>query len=310
MINRMMIAASAYRELARFLVGKRESTTREQVGLNRRPGRLTRHLLAKDICFLSGVSISTYEQLERGRFRYPTRRLFTRIAKALRLTEADTNTLLLLADLSVWCGPNPNPLAQTLLDNIKTCPAYTCTPRLDVVAYNRLADALFDFNGDGSPNALNQIFRIYGDPKRRRRHKSPAAEKNLMLAALKKYLAQNPSDPGVTDLAAELSRVTPTFIRDWATLVADDDINASLELLDGKVGAMTLKRLQLSVAGGDESTYMLVLVDEASEKAIRAIRAQPWMSVARVGRTNQSDATARSEKRADMAGHAFALRRV
>jgi hypothetical protein len=93
--------------------------------------------------------------------------------------------LLLLGDFSASVGSGADPLAQSFLDSIKASPAYICTRRLDVVAYNRIADALFDFAGDGSTLAHNQLLRIYTDPQRRKRHKSPATEKAFLLSTLK-----------------------------------------------------------------------------------------------------------------------------
>jgi hypothetical protein len=82
-----MSTVSAFRELAQFLIAKRESTTREQ--------------------------------LERGRFGNRTRVLITRIASALRLTLHETNMMLLLADLTGSTGSTVNPLALALAMELK-----------------------------------------------------------------------------------------------------------------------------------------------------------------------------------------------
>jgi transcriptional regulator with XRE-family HTH domain len=142
-------------------------------------------LMAKDICSLSGVSITSYEQLERGRYANPARPMIKELARALRLNPAETNRLFLLADLSGTSEPRLDPLAVALLGSLKLCPAYYLNPRLDAVAYNRLADSIFDVCGDGTMNSKNQIWRIYTDPQRRRRYENPVEEKAFLLGAPK-----------------------------------------------------------------------------------------------------------------------------
>jgi hypothetical protein len=68
--------------------------------------------------------------------------------------------------LSRTTGPQLDPHWQGLLDTIKDCPAFVCNARLDVVAFNRMANRVYDFLGDGSRYSFNQVWRLYMDARR------------------------------------------------------------------------------------------------------------------------------------------------
>jgi hypothetical protein len=182
---------------------------------------------------------------------------------------------MLLADLSVRLVPDFDPIAQGFLDSIKTSPAYMCTLRFDVFAYNRTADALFDFAGDGSARARNQLWRIYTDSQRRKRYKRPSKEKDFLLSAVKTYGASNAA-ADLSELLAAVSRASPTFDSDWASPRMAEPNERPVVLTDSKVGEMSMNRVQLTLAGTDALLMVLLPADDASDKAIRAIRNRPY----------------------------------
>jgi hypothetical protein len=132
--------------------------------------------------------------------------------------------------------PNPNPHALALLDSFKLCPAYLCNSRLDVIAYNRLADSIFDVRGDGSANSNNQLWRIYTDAHRRQRYETPVKEKAFLFSALQENLRQQEGGQSVMRLLAELKRVSPAFSGDWLVPQTRMACNSPFTIIDRRVG--------------------------------------------------------------------------
>ena len=142
-----------------FLTSRRSRLTPEQAGLpvyggNRRVPGLRR----EEVALLAGMSVDYYVRLERGNAKGVSESVLESLARALQLDEAERLHLFDLAN-AVNAGassgsstrarrtgraarPQVRPSVQRILDAMTTAPAYARSPRLDVLAHNRLGRAL------------------------------------------------------------------------------------------------------------------------------------------------------------------------
>jgi len=99
---------------------------------------------------LAGVSVDYYIRLERGDLGGASESVLDALANALKLDEAERDYLVQLARAS---GPartrtskprsSVRPAVQQVLDAISDAPAWVRNGRLDIIAANRLARALY-----------------------------------------------------------------------------------------------------------------------------------------------------------------------
>src|SRR3954470_13537259 len=136
-------------ELSEFLRTRRARLKPEDVGLpdfgrHRRVPGLRREELAQ----LAGVSVAYYTRLEQGNGRNVSAEVLDAIARALRLSDAEHAHLTHLAKPKTH---KKKPSARTeqvrgsirqLLDSVDV-PAYVSGRRSDILAWNRMAAAVF-----------------------------------------------------------------------------------------------------------------------------------------------------------------------
>jgi transcriptional regulator with XRE-family HTH domain len=136
-------------ELSEFLRTRRARLKPEDVGLpvfgrHRRVQGLRREELAQ----LAGVSVAYYTRLEQGNGRNVSAEVLDSIARALRLTDAEHAHLTDLAKPRAHRKPKARTqqvrgALRQLLDSIDAIPAFIIGCRTDVLAWNRMAVAVF-----------------------------------------------------------------------------------------------------------------------------------------------------------------------
>jgi transcriptional regulator with XRE-family HTH domain len=136
-------------ELSEFLRTRRARLKPEDVGLQsfgryRRVPGLRREELAQ----LAGVSAAYYTRLEQGNGRHVSAEVLDAIARALRLSDAEHAHLTHLAKprqkkRSVGRTQHVRGSLRTLLDTMDGVPATLVGRRGDILAWNRMAAAVF-----------------------------------------------------------------------------------------------------------------------------------------------------------------------
>ena len=166
---------------------------------------------------LAGVGLTWYTWFEQGRDIQVSESFLLKVAKALKLDDAECSHLFLLAhrrpppsEARQW--PTVNPLIQQLLDDLTARPAYVLNLRWDVIAWNAAADGLFDFSGRAQPDR-NIIGMVFADPDFRRRLPAWREDAARLLAQFRCDLASAPDDPAMLWLIEELTKVSPDFRR-------------------------------------------------------------------------------------------------
>lgn len=212
-------------EVKAFLSSRRAKITPEQAGLvaygrNRRVPGLRR----SEVADLAGVSVEYYSQLERGNLRGVSDSVLDALARALRLDEAERAYLVDLvraAGRATRARRKPQaqqvrPSVARVLNGMTAGPAFVHNGRLDVLAANPLAEALF------AP--------VYADPARPVNHArftflAPRARDFWIdweraagdaVAMLRTEAGRDPHDRGLIDLVGELSTRSDAFRVQWA----------------------------------------------------------------------------------------------
>jgi MmyB-like transcription regulator ligand binding domain len=141
--------------------------------------------------------------------------------RALRLNDLERAHLFRIARPSrIRPGPLPpqrvRPGLQLLVDTLTDVPVLVLGRRLDVLAGNGLARALYtDF--DALPARHRNMARlIFLDEKVRTLHTDWEDGARGVVATLHLYAGRHPHDPALTELAGEISRRDPDFRRWWA----------------------------------------------------------------------------------------------
>ncbi|WP_248966009.1 helix-turn-helix transcriptional regulator [Sphaerisporangium perillae] len=216
-------------EVKAFLSSRRAKITPGQAGLsaygrNRRVPGLRR----SEVADLAGVSVEYYAQLERGNLSGVSDGVLDTLARALQLDEAERAHLF---DLARAAGPaartrrrraaeEVRPGVARILEGMTGMPAFVHNGRLDVLAANLLAKALF------AP--------VFADPARPAHQPVNHARFNFLnprahdfwidweraaddsVAMLRTEAGRDPYDKALTGLVGELSTRSEAFRIRWA----------------------------------------------------------------------------------------------
>ncbi|MFF2199316.1 helix-turn-helix domain-containing protein [Streptomyces sp. NPDC058145] len=211
-------------ELSEFLRSRRARLKPEDVGLpdfgrRRRVPGLRREELAQ----LAGVSVAYYTRLEQGNGRNVSAEVLDSIARALRLTDAEHAHLTHLAKPTAH-KKKPTARQQQvraalrqLLDSMEGVPAYVVGRRTEVLAWNRMAAAVFGDWSELAPAERNWARMVFLRPDYRDLFIDWEQKAIDIVCALRMDAGCYPDDPRLSTLVGELSVKSAEFRRLWAT---------------------------------------------------------------------------------------------
>ncbi len=218
---------STREEISSFLTSRRARINPESAGVpvfggrRRVPG-----LRREEVAHLSGVSTDYYARLERGDTRGASRDVLESIARALQLDDTERQHLVDLVE--VTAAPHrrkPRPKTRTVvargtqavLDAL-TVPALVQNSRLDIVATNRLAAALYDLP---DPAAGGEVFNAarfqFLDSRARDFYIDFDRAKRTAVALLHQAAGKDPFDEELIRLIGQLSTQNAEFRALWAS---------------------------------------------------------------------------------------------
>jgi transcriptional regulator with XRE-family HTH domain len=203
------------RRLGEFLRARRQITTVEQVGLISTGNRRTPGLRRDEVAMLAGVSVDYYIRLEQGRERHPSAQVLGALARVLRLDPEAAAHLHELAhprprkfELSDRVDPN----VRRLMEGWDNVPAYVVNHRLDVLARNRLATALYE----GLEHSDNLLRLALLNPAAHEFYLDWEQDTHSKVAHLRAAAGAGHDDPLLLELVEELSLGSEDFRRMWA----------------------------------------------------------------------------------------------
>jgi transcriptional regulator with XRE-family HTH domain len=211
-------------ELGAFLRSRRERLRPEDVSLIAGPRRRTPGLRREEVAVLAHISTEYYVRLEQGRAPRPSAEVLAGIAEALRLTDAESGHLHVLAGTApARTGRHARdvrPSILALLERLPQTAAFVTSAIFEVLAWNDLTAALMEDFAPLSPADRNLARRAFLGPARpdgTLYGVSDGAEfRQHVVMELRATLARYPSDPAVTGLVAELRDGSADFARLWA----------------------------------------------------------------------------------------------
>jgi transcriptional regulator with XRE-family HTH domain len=211
-------------ELGAFLRSRRERLRPEDVGLWSGPRRRTPGLRREEIAVLAHISTEYYVRLEQGRAPRPSSEVLAGIAGALRLTDAESDHLHVLAGTA----PSRNglhrrdvrPSILALVQRLPLTAAIVTSATFEVLAWNDLAAALMEDFALVAPHERNLARKAFSTPVS---DDAPlygitdrAEFRQNVVMELRAVIARYPSDPAVTGLVDELMESSAEFARLWA----------------------------------------------------------------------------------------------
>ena len=211
-------------EVKAFLSSRRAKITPERAGLsNYSRSRRVLGLRRSEVADLAGISVEYYAQLERGNLAGVSASVLDALCGALQLDEAEREHLL---DLARAAGParrsrrrssaqRIRPSIARILQGMTQVPAFVENGRLDVLATNPLAAALYApvFADPARPANLARF--TFLNPQARTFWGDWARVADDTVAMLRTEAGRDPFDKGLTDLVGELSTRSDGFRVRW-----------------------------------------------------------------------------------------------
>ncbi|MFF3485630.1 helix-turn-helix transcriptional regulator [Streptomyces sp. NPDC002701] len=210
-------------ELGAFLRSRRERLRPQDVGLPAGSRRRTPGLRREEAAVLAHISTEYYIRLEQGRAPRPSSEVLAGIAGALRLTDAESDHLHVLAGTAPTRDRlhrrDVRPSILALLERLPQTAAIVISATFEVLAWNDLAAALMEDFTELAPAERNLARRAFlrpTGPDTMPYGISDAAEfRHQVVMELRAALARYPTDSEVTGLVDELREVSPDFARLW-----------------------------------------------------------------------------------------------
>ncbi|WP_329039022.1 helix-turn-helix transcriptional regulator [Streptomyces sp. NBC_01725] len=211
-----------------FLTTRRAKITPERAGLPTSGRRRVPGLRREEVAVLAGVSTEWYTRLEKGHINGVSEDVLDAVARALHLDEDERTYLFDLARAAQPASRTPRrrkavdvpDRVQWLLDSMTLSAAFVTNGRLDIVATNALARALFapmftsaTADERGRPNFARYYFL---DPGSHHFVTDWESAVSITTALLRTEAGRYPDDKALRELIGELSTVSTDFRARWA----------------------------------------------------------------------------------------------
>ena len=258
-------------EIREFLTSRRARITPEQAGLKISPlagARRVPGLRREEVAMLAGVSVPYYTRLERGDARGATDAVLDAISRALQLDDVERAHLFDLvraanATTAAARGPR-RPARQpvraqlrNMLEAMDGVPAYLRNGRLDILAGNALARALFAPIFDSPARPVNAARFTFLDPAALEFYPDWDAVADQNVATLRAEVGRNPYDKALSDLIGELATRGDTFRERWARHEVHRHRAGSKRLNHPLIGELTFNYEAMDLAA-DEGLCLVV----------------------------------------------------
>lgn len=261
-------------ELSEFLRSRRARLKPEDVGLpdfgrHRRVPGLRREELAQ----LAGVSVAYYTRLEQGNGRNVSAEVLGSIARALRLTDAEHAHLTHLAKPKAH---KKKPAARQqhvratlrqLLDAMDGVPAYVVGRRTEILAWNRMAAAVFGDWSELPPAERNWARLVFLQPEYRDLFVDWEQKAIDIVCGLRMDAGCQPDDPRLSALVGELSVKSEEFRRLWATHDVKEQNHGVKRLHHPLVGDLSLNFEGFRVTGDTDQALVTYHAEPGSPSA-------------------------------------------
>ncbi|MYW62516.1 helix-turn-helix domain-containing protein [Streptomyces sp. SID8379] len=263
--------------LGEFLKARRAALTPRECGLPTTDSRRVAGLRREEVALLAAISVDYYTRLEQGRVRASAAVLDT-LTRALRLDEDQQSYLYEVAgrtdDLprrTRRSVQQVRPAMRRLLAQLTETPALVLGRRLDILAWNRSAVALYtDFAA--IPAARRNYLRlVFTHPAIRGLHREWEHDARDAVAAVRMEAGADPDDPELARLVGDLTLQDADFSTWWAEHRVNSATYGTKHYRHPLVGDLTLDCDTWS--GSDDSGQrLMVLTAETGSASHDALR--------------------------------------
>jgi len=218
-------AVDTSNDIREFLTTRRAKITPAQAGLPDYGGRRrVAGLRREEVAMLAGISVEYYTRLERGNANGVSGDVLEGVVRALQLDEAEREHLFDLVRAANANGPvrrrpsqeRVRPIVQRILDEMGGVPAYVRNGRLDLLASNRLGEALYSKVFVDPIRPANMARFLFLSPGATEFFPDWETIANDAVALLRAEAGRDPYDRRVSDLVGELSTRSDEFRVRWA----------------------------------------------------------------------------------------------
>ncbi|MEV6286177.1 helix-turn-helix domain-containing protein [Kribbella sp. NPDC051770] len=263
-------------ELGPFLKARRAALSPYEVGLPDTGQRKVAGLRREEVAQLAAISVDYYTRLEQGRVQASATVLAT-LSRALRLTD-DEQTYLYAVAGKTDARPRRRrpaqkvrPAIRRLLDQLGRTPAIALGRRMDVLAWNHTAAALFTDFGRLPVAHRNYIRLLFTDPAVRALHVDWQHDARDAVAALRMEAAATPDDPALAQLVGELSVQDADFRSSWAEQRVNAAAYGTKHYRHAVVGDLTLD-CDIWVSPDGSGQRLMVLTAEPATPSYDALQ--------------------------------------
>ena len=216
-------------DIREFLTTRRARLTPDQAGLPDFGGRRrVPGLRREEVALIAGMSIEYYVRLERGNATGVSEAVLEGISRALQLDDAERSHLYDLVRAANQ-GAHPRrqrgrakaqqvrPGVRQLLDALENVPAFVQNGRLDIIAINRLGQAVFSEMYVQPQRPANFGRFVFLDPRAQSFYRDWDDAAYQTVALLRTEAGRAPHDRALTDLVGQLSTRSDAFRTLWAS---------------------------------------------------------------------------------------------
>ena len=250
-----------------FLATRRARLTPSDVGLPPGNRRRVPGLRREEVAVLAGVSTDWYTRLEKGHITGVSQEVLDAVAGALRLDEAEHAYLF---DLAKAARPRKRAARrrgpvqvsegiQWMLDSMHGSAAFVANGRLDILATNGLARALYSplfSTGETTPNLARYQFL---DATSHDYYEDWAGAANVTAALLRTEAGRDPHNEDLRKLIGELSTLSEEFRGRWAAHNVRLHHAGSKRFNHPHVGGMDLTYHSMDVSAQRDRTLVLTI---------------------------------------------------
>ena len=281
-----MSSASGSGGLGEFLRSRRDALTPVEAGIadwgrrRRVPG-----LRREEVAQLAGVSVAYYVRLEQDQAHNASDEVLLAIARALRLSQTETEHLLDLAKPAPLRpaprtrAERPHPRALAMLEAISEQPAVLLGRRNDVLAWTRMGQALLaphvPFESAEDPMTRPSMPRLlFLDPQVRDLYADWRHEARTNVSYLRRISGKYPDDTRLAELVGELSMKDGEFSSMWATGRVSECTGGTKDFRHPLVGELTAEfQIWLQADTPDHRLEVYTPVDQKSADAMTLLEA-------------------------------------
>ncbi|WP_327315548.1 helix-turn-helix transcriptional regulator [Streptomyces sp. NBC_01235] len=277
-------------DLGDFLRSRRARIRPEEVGLPSHGRRRVPGLRREEVAQIAGVSVDYYIRLEQGRGPSVSDAVLDAVARVLRLDDTEHAYLRAVARPR---KPSERPAAprvragvQLLLDSMERTPAFVLDVRMDVLAWNALADAVFGY-GRTAPDDRNIPRHVFLDPGSRDFYPEWSAVAVQCVAHLRNLAGHHQDDRRLTSLVGELSLKSEDFRRLWADHPVRECAYGVKRVQHPVAGLLTFPYETLTISQETDQSLLVYTPEPGSETAERLALLGSWTTAATAPRPTE-----------------------